>query len=220
MWQRLPRIAWFYVGLTFMALGHALIIKPALGPAPWDILHISLRDLSGMSLSMVMQVIGFVIIGVNWALGIKPTLGMALNMLSFGPIMDLWLNVLPLPESSIVRWAMLLAGILIVGQGTALYVSAGLGSGPRDGMMLGLNTKTGVSVGLIKNIIDVAVTFAGWLLGGPLGVGTVVVAASLGPSVQLGVNMVGWLAAKPGWSRFVTPVGKPAVVKQKPSLAD
>lgn len=200
------KLLWFYVGLTFMTFGYSLVIGAGVGAAPWDIFHLGVAGKVGIPLSLVIQLAGVAIIGLNILLGIRPTLGMILNMLSVGPILQTFLSWLAIPDALLLRWAMLIAGVLIAGLGTALYVSADLGSGPRDGMMIGLTRKLGIPVALIKNGIDITVATAGWLLGGPLGLGTVAVALGMGPAVQLGMAAVVRLAAHRPFSAFVRPV--------------
>jgi uncharacterized protein len=200
------RVVWFYLGLLLMAFGYSLVIKPGLGVAPWDILHLGIQGKTGIALGLVIQLSGVAVILLNMALGIKPTVGMLLNMLSFGPILQRVLPLVPQPDSILIRWLMLGAGMMIVGLGTALYVSADLGSGPRDGMMIGLTRKLGVPVAFIKNGMDVTVALTGWWLGGPLGVGTAVVALGLGPCMQLGMAAIARLAAFSPFDGFVRPV--------------
>lgn len=200
------RVLWFYLGLVIMTFGFALVIRPGLGAAPWDILHLGLQGQTGIALGTVIQLTGVAIILLNLTLGIKPTLGMLLNMLSVGPMLQRILPLLPLPDAMVLRWVMLAAGMLIVGVGTALYVSADLGSGPRDGMMIGLTRKLGIPVAFVKNGMDVTVALTGWWLGGPLGLGTVVVALGLGPCMQLGMALVTRLAAFRPFDGFVRPV--------------
>lgn len=202
----LMRLLWFYVGLVIVTLGYALVILPGLGAAPWDIFHLGLNKQTDISLGLVILLTGAGLILLNWSLQIKPSLGMVLNMLSVGPMMQFMLGQLPVPDTDLGRWLMLPAGILVIGFGTALYVSADLGSGPRDGMMIGLTRKLGLPVAVIKNGIDVAVAATGWLLGGPLGLGTVIVALTLGPSVQLGMHAVEQIARFRPFSHFVRPV--------------
>ncbi len=202
----LVSLLWFYLGLAICVLGYALVIRPGLGAAPWDIFHLGVAGQLGISLGYIVQGTGAAIIGLNLLLGIKPSVGTVLNMLSMGPVLQWLLTVLPAPDFVPARWLMFFSGILLAGLGTALYVSAGLGSGPRDGMMIGLTRKLGLPVGVIKNGIDLTVALAGWWLGGPLGLGTVVVALTLGPSVQLGVWLTARLADYPPFDRFVQPV--------------
>lgn len=204
--QLLPRLLWFYLGISLGALGTALIITPGLGAAPWDIFHLGIVKQTSVSLGLVIQLAGAAIILLDMVLGIRPTVGMILNMLSFGPILQFFLDQLLLPESLLGRWLMVAAGILVGGLGTALYVSAGLGSGPRDGLMIGLTRRLGLPIGLVRNGIDLTVALNGWWLGGPLGVGTVVVALAFGPCVQFGMKAMATLAGHSPFQRFVTPV--------------
>lgn len=208
MWDRkLPlRILWYYLGLVIMTAGYAMVIRPGLGAAPWDIFHLGLSGQTGVSLSRVIQLTGLAIVLLNWSLKIKPSLGMVLNMLSVGPILTSMLGLLQVPQSIAGRWVMLAAGILVCGFGTALYISADMGPGPRDGLMVGLTRRFGLPVSIIKNGIDITVALLGWRMGGPLGLGTIVVALSLGPSMQLGMHLVARLARLDLLAGFVRPV--------------
>jgi uncharacterized membrane protein YczE len=209
----------FYVGLCTVVLGYALVITPAFGAAPWDIFHLGLSGQTKLPLFLTVQMTGAVLVLLNLALGIRPTVGMMLNMISVGPILQFFLSFMSTPESVLARIAMLVAGIFLGGLGTALYVSAGIGSGPRDGMMIGLTRRIGLPVSVVKNVIDVAVASIGWFLGGPLGVGTIVVAIGLGPSIQLGMNLVTRLSTLSTFSTFVYPVNlkRPALEQAEPA---
>lgn len=204
--QFLLRLLWFYVGLAVVTTGFGMVIRPGVGAAPWDIFHLGVNRQTGLPLGVVMQLTGLVIILLNWSLKIKPGLGMVLNMLSVGPMVQVVLAVLPTPETLWGRWLMLAVGIFLAGFGTAFYVSADLGSGPRDGMMIGLTRKLGLPVAVIKNGMDITVALVGWLLGGPLGFGSILVALSLGPSVQLGMHLMERVARFHPFFRFVRPV--------------
>lgn len=204
--RRMLSLVWFYIGLLICVFGYAMVIKPGVGAAPWDIFHLGLSGVTGVQLQFVVQGTGVVIIALNLVMGIRPSVGMLLNMLSVGPMLQRALVVVPQPETMAGRWAMLLGGILVAGIGTALYVSADIGSGPRDGMMIGLTRRLGLPVALIKNVMDVTVAVIGWRLGGPLWAGTVLVALGLGPSMQLGMNLVARLSERAPFSGFVHPV--------------
>lgn len=199
-------ILWFYVGLAITVLGYALVVKPGLGASPWDIFHLGAAARTGWAIAVVINLTGLLIVLFNWLMGIPPTLGMLLNMLSVGPFMQIWLSVLPTPTGLPARWVTVILGILISGLGTGLYVSAGIGSGPRDGMMIGLAKRLGKPVGMIKNGIDITVALAGWLLGGPIGLATVAVALGLGPAMQMGISAVNRLAGLAAFSTFIKPV--------------
>lgn len=209
MSQYLPslrQVLWFYLGLLVVVCGYALVIRAGVGAAPWDIFHLGVERQTGVQLRFVVQLTGVAIILLNMALGIRPTVGMVLNMLSVGPFLQFLRPLIAQPSTPVGQWAMLLAGIFVAGLGTALYVSADMGSGPRDGMMIGLTRKLGVPVGVVKNGMDIVVALVGWRLGGPLGLGTVVVALTLGPSVQFGMAVVARLATYSPFSSFVRPV--------------
>jgi len=202
----LSQLLWFYVGLGVLTLGVGAVIRAGVGAGPWDIFHLGVATQTGIAFGQVVQGMGVVIILLNLALGIKPSLGTVLNMLSVGPMMQFWVSVLPAPPSPALRWVWLAAGILINGIGVALYTSAGIGSGPRDGMMIGLTRRLGAPIGLVKNGLDLIVALVGWRLGGPLGLGTAVVVVCLGQAVQLGMGAVRRLAVHEPFSRFVVPV--------------
>lgn len=201
----LPRIGWFYVGLGMLSWGVALMIGAGLGAGPWDIFHIGVTRQLPLSLGLAVQLTGVAIIGINWLIGIRPTLGMVLNMASGGPLIQLFLGWLPAPSGPAAAWAMLGLGVLVAGVGTAFYASADLGAGPRDGMMLGLSQRLGLSVGLVKNGMDFTVTVLGWLMGGPVGAGTLAIMVAYGWSVQLGLIVMRRLGRLPVLERFVRP---------------
>lgn len=207
-WDRkLPlRLLWFYLGILILSAGFAMVIRPGLGAAPWDIFHLGLSGRTAISLSLVIQLTGLAIILLNWALSIRPSTGMVLNFLSIGPILTSILNLLPIPQTLAGRWLMLIAGTLICGFGTALYISADMGPGPRDGLMVGLTRRFGLPVSVIKNTMDLTIAMVGWWLGGPLGAGTIAVALGLGPSVQWGMSLVTRLAQWQPLATFVRPV--------------
>lgn len=205
--QNLVKLLWFYLGLTVMSFGYVLIIAPGLGAAPWDIFHLGVAGRTGIGLGIVSQAVGLAIILINLTLGIRPTVGMVLNMVSLGPVMQWMLAWVPQPETLPARALMLAAGIFLAGAGIPLYVSAGIGSGPRDGLMLGLTRKLGVSVKIVRNAIDVTVALLGWWLGGPLGLGTAVVALGMGPAVSFGMGLVDRLAKLEPFDGFLVPLG-------------
>jgi uncharacterized protein len=208
--QTLRQILWYYAGIIIMCLGYAMIIKPAVGAGPWDIFHLGIVHQTGIPLGFVVQLIGLAIVLLDLKLRIQPTLGMILNMITVGPIMSTLLALLPMPTLLITRWLMLLVGIFLAGLGTAWYVSAGIGSGPRDGLMIGLTQRINLPISIIKNGIDVTVALVGWAMGGPLGVGTVVVAIAMGPSVQVGLHLM----AKLRTITWLEPLVQPVVLKQ------
>jgi len=200
------KLLWFFVGLALCAVGYGLVIKAGLGASPWDILQLGISGRLHVGVGRVIQVLGLAIILLNITLGIRPTVGMVLNMLTIGPMLQFVIEHLSSPSTLPQRAAVLVLGILISGFGTAWYVSADIGSGPRDGMMIGLTRILGRQLGLVKNGIDVLVSSLGYFLGGPLGIGSLVVVATLGWSMQLGMAIIEKLATYQPFAGFIRPV--------------
>lgn len=201
----LARILLFYVGIVPISFGIALCIAANLGAAPWDIFHVGVANRLNMPLGIVIPAVGFLIILLNLTMGIKPNLGTFLNMASVGPLVQFHLGNLGAPSTPLIAWAMLATGTLLCGLGTAAYTSASLGAGPRDGMMLGLTRTLGKPIAWVKNGIDLTVCLLGWLLGGPVGFGTIFVALILGYAVQLGMFLMRRLVLVPGLSTVIKP---------------
>jgi uncharacterized membrane protein YczE len=172
------------VGLALFGLGISLLIVAELGLAPWDVLHQGISKRTGIPIGTVIILIGLLLLILWIPLKERPGLGTLLNALEIGLVVDLVLPRLPHLESLPARGALLLAGIVLVGVGSGLYIGAGLGAGPRDGLMLGFE-RLGLSVRAARTLIEVSVLGAGWALGGRVGVGTVLFAVGIGPLVQV-----------------------------------
>lgn len=197
------RLFWYLLGIGVMCLGLALVIRPGLGASPWDIFHLGVSMRLSVPLAFVVQSVGLLSILVNMTLGVRPSVGMVLNMLLVGPLVQLFLGILPEPTGLLLRWGMLGLGLLLDGFGAAWYISADLGAGPRDGLMLGLSEKLHLPVAVVKNSLDLCVALVGWWLGGPLGAGTVAVALGIGPIIQTGMFLIGRVSARGPLSGFV-----------------
>lgn len=184
--RRLPRrLIQLYAGLVLYGASMALIIRSALGNMPWDVLHQGLSERIGWSIGFVSIVIGALVLLAWIPLRQRPGLGTVSNVVVIGLAVDAALAVVPAPGSLPVRVGLLVAGVLLNAFATAAYIGVHLGPGPRDGLMTGLVRRTGGSVRLVRTSIEVAVVATGWLLGGTLGLGTVVYALAIGPLVQL-----------------------------------
>ncbi len=179
-----------FAGFAFWGLGIALMVRSGLGLGPWDVFHQGLGLRTGLTIGTAGVVAGVAILLLWIPLKEKPGLGTVANVLTIGPMADLSLLVVPPGHDLWVRWAMLLAGVLCTGVGSALYLPARLGAGPRDGLMMGLHRRFGLSIRLARTLVEVAALGSGWWLGGTAGLGTVVFALGIGPTVQVMLGAV------------------------------
>jgi uncharacterized membrane protein YczE len=178
--RRLPRLL---LGLVLCGFGIALMVAGDLGLGPWDVLHQGLSNRTGLPIGTVTIVVGALVMLLWLPLRERPGLGTVLNVLLIGIVLDLTLLVLDTPERLVLRAAMMLTGPLIFGIGTALYIGAGLGPGPRDGVMTGF-ARRGLPIAVVRTAIELTALGGGWLLGGTAGFGTIVFAFGVGPVVH------------------------------------
>jgi len=178
------RLARLLVGLWLYGLSIALLIHGAVGAAPWDVFHVGASQHLPLSFGAVMVLAsGGVLVG--WLpLRQVPGLGTIANALLLGPFADLNLRLVPTTDNLVARHGYMLAGVLLCALATAMYVGAQLGPGPRDGLMTGLARRTGWSIRSVRTLIEVTVLASGALLGGTVGLGTVVFALGVGPLTQ------------------------------------
>ena len=177
--RRLPRLL---LGLVTCGIGLAFIIRADLGLDSWDVLHQGLSEQTGISIGLVTIVVGFALFAISLPLGEQIGLGTLLNVLLIGTTIDLTLWVLDEPSSAAVQWLFLLGGTVAFAVGSGFYIGAGLGPGPRDSVMTSL-ARRGLRIGSVRTGIEVMVLILGWLLGGSVGVGTLVFALTIGPLV-------------------------------------
>lgn len=185
--RRLPQL---YVGLILYGVSLAMMVRGALGLAPWDVLHSGFIRHVPMTLGQAVVVFSFVVLLLWIPLREMPGLGTISNALVVGFSADATLAVLTQPDALAARIALMVGGVALCGLASALYIGAQLGRGPRDGLMTGLSRRTGLSLRLVRTGLEVAVVVIGLLLGGTLGVGTIVYALAIGPLTQL---MLPWL---------------------------
>lgn len=171
-------------GLALFGLGISLLIVAELGLAPWDVLHQGVSKRTDISIGTVIIAIGVGLMVLWIPLKERPGLGTLLNALEIGLVVNLVLPHVPEPDHLLARFSLLVLGILLVGIGSGFYIGAGLGAGPRDGLMLGL-VRLGLSVRASRTLIEVTVLAIGWLLGGSVGIGTLAFALGIGPLVQV-----------------------------------
>ncbi|MFD9036637.1 YitT family protein [Streptomyces sp. NPDC059567] len=178
------RLAQLYVGLALYGISSALLVRGGLGLEPWGVLHQGLAEKTGLTIGVVSIIVGAAVLLLWIPIRQKPGLGTVSNVFVIGVAMDGTLALVPEVESIAARIALLVLGIVLNGAATGLYIAARFGPGPRDGLMTGLHRITGRSIRLVRTAIEVAVVATGFLLGGSVGVGTVLYALSIGPLAQ------------------------------------
>ncbi len=179
--RRLPRLLW---GLVLFGWGIAVMVAADLGLGPWDVLHQGVSRLTGIPIGTVGILVGALVLLLWLPLRERMGLGTVLNVVVIGIVVDLTLLVLPVPEATWLRWVYLAVGPPLFAVGSGYYIGAGLGPGPRDGLMTGL-ARRGWRVGRVRTGIELTALAIGWLLGGTAGVGTLYFALAIGPMVQL-----------------------------------
>jgi uncharacterized membrane protein YczE len=175
--HRLPQLV---VGILVLGAGDALTLEARLGVSPYDVLHQGIAHRTGLSVGSVVILVGLVVLLFWIPLRQRPGIGTVLNTLTVGLVIDLVLRVVPEPDLLAARIPLLLVGILVTGLGMGLYIGAGLGPGPRDGLMTGIAAR-GYPIWAVRTVLELAALAAGWVLGGNVGVGTVLFAFSIGP---------------------------------------
>ncbi|MGH3645973.1 MAG: hypothetical protein ACRDTM_02170 [Micromonosporaceae bacterium] len=179
--RRLPRrVTQLYLGLTLYGVSMALLIESTLGLDPWDVLHQGLALRTGLRFGWIVIAVSILVLLAWIPLRQKPGFGTLSNAVVIGLVVDAALALLPTVEPLWARWAFLISGIVLNGVATGLYIGARLGPGPRDGLMTGLAAR-GHSIRVVRTAIEVTVLVAGWLLGGTVGLGTLLYAVSIGP---------------------------------------
>lgn len=180
-------------GLLLFGLAIALMIRSEIGLGPWDAFHVGLSLLTPLTVGAATIVTGVVIVILTLTIGIRPGIGTVANMIVIGLAIDVFLQWLPSATSFVAGLAMYLPAIALCGFATGLYISAQMGHGPRDGLMIGLASRTRLSVGWIRTLIEASVLAAGWLMGGHVGIGTLIFAICIGPAAQWGLRVFGML---------------------------
>lgn len=186
---RAPRLArrlvQLLVGLWLYGASMAMMLRSGLGLDPWDVFHEGVAGRVPLTFGAIVIVTGVVVLLLWWPLRQVPGLGTVANVVVIGVATDATLAVLDTPGSTAGRAGLLLGGIVLNGLAGALYLGAQLGPGPRDGLMTGVVRRTGWSVRLVRTTLEVTVLLTGFLLGGTVGVGTVLYAVTIGPLLQL-----------------------------------
>lgn len=183
------RLARCVLGLTGFGSGIAFFVEADIGVPPWDVFHQGVAGRTGLGLGTVLIIASFFVLLLWIPLKLRPGLGTLLNAVQIGLVENVVQQALPTPGSPVVKVLFMCAGMLCIAAGSGLYIGAELGSGPRDGLMLGLNARFGISVRLARTVVEITVMVIGVLLGGTLGIGTFVFALGIGPLVQVTLRM-------------------------------
>lgn len=178
------------IGLFLFGLGEAIIIGSGSGVSPWTVLAQGISSRSNLSIGMTTFLISVSILIFWIPLKQVPGIGTILNAIIIASAIDLTLPYLPHPDSLVLKMLQACLGILIVGIGSGIYLSSNLGPGPRDGLMVGLQKKTDASIATIRTIIELLAVLMGWMLGGLVGIGTILFVFGIGPCVGIGLTLV------------------------------
>lgn len=181
-------------GLWLFGTGEALLVDAALGNAPWTVFAQGVSVRSGLSIGVATFFTSVAVLLLWIPLRERPGLGTVANAVVIATALQIMIEVLPGPEAFGWRLLQVIVGIALVGVGSGLYLTTNLGPGPRDGLMTGIHVRTGIAVTPVRLGIEVVVLIVGWLLGGTVGLGTLLFALLIGPSVGYGLRLVGWVA--------------------------
>ena len=178
------------VGLVIFGIGEALMIASSVGVSPWTVLAQGITNITGWSVGLATFVVSFIVLLVWVPLRQTPGIGTVLNIIIISVVLDLALPFLPQFESLTLRVAEAAVGVIVTGIGGGIYLIANLGPGPRDGLMTGLQRLTGFPIAGVRSAIEISAVLLGWLLGGVVGVGTMLYAFGIGPCVAASMYML------------------------------
>ena len=184
------------LGLAMFGVGEALLISAGAGVSPWTVFAQGISILSGWSIGVATFLVSLAVLLLWIPLSQTPGLGTILNAVIISLVLEISLPYLPQPDIYVLKIAEGIIGILLVGIGSGLYLVANLGPGPRDGLMTGLQGITGFPIAGVRTGIEMIVVLLGWMLGGTVGLGTVMFAFGIGPAVSIGLYGVSYFSTK------------------------
>ena len=189
--KRLPIVVF---GLVCFGVGISMLLLANLGAAPWDLFHQGLENVTGISIGVIILLVGLALIVLFPLVGERLGLGTILNVLVIGPVVNVCLALFDEPDAMWLRVALMIGGPIVIAIGSGFYIGGGLGPGPRDGLMTGI-AKRGIKIWKVRTVIESTVVVAGVLLGGTIGLGTVWFTVSIGPAVQFFLRRLTFLPA-------------------------
>ena len=186
-----PLLPKLLVGLLTFGLGIALMVEAGMGLGPWEVLNQGVARQLGIEIGTASILLGIPILALWWPLGERPGIGTVFNVILIGTSTNVGITLLPTPpeEAIVLRALVMVLGVVVIAIGSAIYLSTDLGAGPRDGLMTGIHHRFGWSIRRSRTIIELSVLALGWLLGGTVGLGTVVFALAIGPLVQVALRV-------------------------------
>jgi uncharacterized membrane protein YczE len=194
--QRFQRLIILIFGLTIFGIGEAFLVITSLGNSPWVVLSQGISLNSNLNIGQATFLVSFLVLILWIPLKQKPGFGTIANMVVIAAAIEFGFLIIPETTNLAIKYFYILLGIALVGIGSALYITCGLGTGPRDGLMTGLHYRTGVRVGRVRLGIEVVALSSGALLGGSLGVGTALFALLIGQSVAISLGVLARLTSK------------------------
>lgn len=191
MWKAKPKTLFYLMlGNWLYGTGEAILIKADIGQSPGTVLAQGIQNLTGDTIGWTSFYISIGVMFLWIPLKNKVGIGTALNIIFVSVAIDVMMPVFPSPDSYAVSVVMVIIGILVIGLGSAFYIPSNLGPGPRDGLMTGLHYRTGIPIGRVRFVIEAVFLLAGWLLGGSVGLGTVLVTILVGEVVAIFFGIV------------------------------
>ncbi|MEB6380506.1 hypothetical protein MXM41_16425 [Leclercia adecarboxylata] len=190
----LRRLLQLYVGLCLYGLSTAMFVRADLGADPWNVFHLGVAKLLAMDMGTVIILTGVLVLLLWIPLRQRPGLGTISNVIAIGLAADVALAFIPAIDSLPARCVLLVSAVIVNALATGMYIGAGFGAGPRDGLMTGINARTGWSVRTVRTAIEISVLLTGVVLGGTFGAGTILYALSIGPLIQI---CLPWFRQKP-----------------------
>ncbi len=187
---KLSTLFFLCFGLTLFGFGEGLLVISLIGASPWTVLAQGIALNVGFSIGTITLILSIVVLFLWIFLNQKPGIGTILNALIVALMIDLCIKFIPTPENFVSQISLAIIAVLTVGLGGGIYLVANLGSGPRDGLMVGLQQKTNLPIAAVRVFLEVIVVSIGWYLGGTVGIGTLLFAFGIGPAVALGLFIV------------------------------
>lgn len=200
------RLSQLVLGLFGWGLAIALFVRSGLGLGPWDAFHYGVHLQTGITIGLASILVGVAIVVATTSAGLRPGLGTVANMVLVGAFTDLLLLVVPAPAHVAIQLAYFACALLLVGLGSGMYIGAGFGHGPRDGLMMALALRWRWPVRRVRSLIEAAALTMGWLMGATVGLGTIVIVLTIGHSVQWGLKLFG--ALPPADEHTARPAGR------------